>query len=187
MLIPSLKIEDADLVDIHSVNPRILLDIRYATTNNFTKQKIYDSPKCYARKHVARKLDAVQKELEHCGLGLKIWDAYRPLSAQWKLWAIMPDTNYVADPEKGSRHNRGCAVDVTLVDKNGNELLMPTEFDTFTEHAHRDYMDLPQEVIKNRQLLEDIMVHHGFIGMPTEWWHFDDVDWEKYSILDMQI
>jgi len=183
------KVQKSDLVDISTINPRIILDIRYATTNNFTKQKIYDSPKCYARKHVALKLDAVQKELEKQvpRLGLKIWDVYRPLSAQKKMWAVMPDQRYVMPPEKGSRHNRGCAVDLTLVDKNGNELEMPTEFDTFTKQAHRDYMDLPSHVIKNRQLLEDVMVKHGFVGMPTEWWHFDDVDWKKYDLLDISI
>lgn len=176
-----------DLVDVTTINPAIILDMRYATENNFTKKKIYTSARCFLQIAVAKKLDAIQKELELKGLGLKIWDAYRPLSAQRIMWAILPDEHYVMDPAKGSKHNRGSAVDLTLVDKQGNELLMPTDFDDFTEKAHGDCTNLPREAIANRDLLKNIMLKYAFIPQPAEWWHFDDCHWEKYPILDIEI
>lgn len=179
--------ESIDLVDIHIVNPHILLDIRYATTNNFTKHKVYASARCFVRKSVAQKLDAIQKELETMGLGLKIWDGYRPHSVQKKFWELVPDERYVLNPAKGSNHNRGCAVDLTIVDKNGHELMMPTEFDNFTEKAHHDYAKLDPKVIKNRQLLKNIMIKHGFKPIKSEWWHYDDIDSYKYALLDIPI
>lgn len=104
---------------------------------------------------------------------------------QRTFWKICPDPNYVADPAKGSKHNRGSAVDVTLVDKvTGKELVMPSEFDDFTEKAHRDYAKMPPEAGRNCKLLELIMVKHGFIPLPTEWWHFDDNNWQNYDLLD---
>jgi D-alanyl-D-alanine dipeptidase len=119
---------------------------------------------------------------------LKIFDGYRPLSVQRKMWAVFPQPGYVADPKNGSRHNRGAAVDVTLVRlTDGTELRMPTPYDDFTERAHRDYMQLEEEAIRNRQLLEQIMTRHGFVGLPTEWWHFDFSDWQKYPLLDVDI
>ena len=176
-----------DLVDITTINANIIVDLRYATENNFTKKKIYTGARCFLRAAVAKKIDAIQKELETIGLGLKIWDGYRPLSAQRFLWAIMPDERYVMDPAKGSKHNRGSAVDLTLVDKQGNELLMPTGFDDFTEKAYGDYKALPQEAIDNRELLKNIMVKYNFIPQPAEWWHFDDGNWKGYQILDIDI
>ena len=122
----------ADMVDIKEVNPRIMVDMKYATEENFTKKRLYDSNTCFLRKSTAIKLDAVQKELEGMNLGLKVWDCYRPLAVQRILWAILPDERYVANPQKGSRHNRASAVDVTLVDSQGNELQMPTGFDDFS-------------------------------------------------------
>jgi zinc D-Ala-D-Ala dipeptidase len=186
-MVINISLHNAGLIDIQIINSRIILDMRYATTNNFTGYKIYDHGTCYVCKPVALKLDMVQKELESKGLGLKIWDGYRPLSAQRKLWAILPDERYVANPAQGSKHNRGTVVDVTVVDTNGNELLMPTEFDSFTPKAHRDYIDLPEEALVNRQLLHDVMAKYGFIGWPNEWWHFDDQHWEQYPILDIDL
>ncbi|MDB6024801.1 MAG: peptidase vanX D-ala-D-ala dipeptidase [Verrucomicrobiales bacterium] len=174
-----------DLVNVEKEIPGIVLDIRYATTNNFTKQAVYPMAKCYLRSSSAEKLKAVQKDLKAKGLGLKIYDGYRPLSVQKKFWALVPDDRYVANPAKGSRHNRGAAVDLTIIKKDGTELQMPTPYDDFTEKAHRDYKDLPAVAIKNRQLLEDVMTKHGFVGITTEWWHFDDVDWKNYDIMDI--
>lgn len=175
-----------DMVNILHINPTIRLDIRYATDNNFTHKKVYRRAECYLRQATALKLDAVQRELqEKHRLGLKIFDGYRPQSVQFIFWELVPDERYVADPNKGSRHNRGAAVDVTLVDHAGNQLIMPTDFDDFTEKAHRDYMSLPAEAIKNRQILENVMVKHGFVGIQTEWWHFDDKDWQQYAVLDI--
>ncbi|MCX5921754.1 MAG: D-alanyl-D-alanine dipeptidase [Candidatus Dependentiae bacterium] len=176
-----------DLVDISTINKNIVLDMRYASENNFTKKKIYTSARCFLRTSVAHKLDAVQKELEKKGLGLKIWDGYRPLSAQRIMWNLIHDSRYVENPAKGSRHNRGCAVDVTLVTKKGKELLMPTGFDDFSERAHTNYMKLPRQAIKNRQLLQGIMIKHGFLSMRFEWWHFDEANWQQCPILDIDI
>lgn len=174
-----------DLVNVQNTIPGIVLDIRYATTNNFTHQQVYPVAKCYLRRTTMEKLAAVQRDLKKQNLGLKIYDGYRPLSVQKKFWAIMPDDRYVANPAKGSRHNRGAAVDLTIVDAKGNELLMPTPYDDFTEKAHRDYQNLPPEAIRNRALLETVMQKHGFDGLSTEWWHFDDKDWKNFPITDL--
>ncbi|HEX5219091.1 MAG TPA: M15 family metallopeptidase [Verrucomicrobiae bacterium] len=178
----------ADLVDVQKVIPGIVLDIRYATTNNFTGQQLYPFSKCYLRRASAEKLRAAQAELATMGYGLKIFDGYRPLSVQWKMWEVFPQPGYVADPRKGSRHNRGAAVDVTLIRlSDGTELPMPTPYDDFTEKAHRKSNDLPAEVIHNRDLLERVLTKNGFVGLPTEWWHFDDKDWRQYPIMDAAI
>jgi len=177
-----------DLVDVQKVVPGIVLDIRYATTNNFTGQKLYPFAGCYLRRAAAEKLAAAQSELKPLGYGLKIYDGYRPLSVQRKMWEVFPQPGYVADPKKGSRHNRGAAVDVTLIRlSDGTELPMPTPYDDFTERAHRNYSDLPAEVIQNRQLLECVLTKYGFVGLPTEWWHFDDRDWRNYPLLDIPV
>jgi D-alanyl-D-alanine dipeptidase len=174
----------AALVDATSAAPGIRLDVRYATANNFTRTRLYDAAACYLREPAARALAAVQRDLARQGLGLKVYDCYRPLSVQRKLWALVPDERYVANPAKGSRHNRGAAVDVTLVDGRGRELAMPTPYDDFSEHAHRDYMRLPSNVLRNRALLEQVMKRHGFEGLATEWWHFDFRGWEAYTVED---
>ncbi|MBU0715324.1 MAG: M15 family metallopeptidase [Verrucomicrobia bacterium] len=176
------------LVAVTSVNSQIRLDIRYATTNNFTGQQIYPVPKAYLRPAVAEKLSRAQNELMQQGLGLKVFDAYRPLTVQKKFWAILPDERYVANPAKGSRHNRGSAVDITLIQLNtGEELPMPTGYDNFTEKAHYAYTNLPPEVLRNRTLLRDTMVRNGFVPFDTEWWHFDDAAWQTYALLDLTI
>lgn len=175
----------ADLVDIRAVNPRIRLDIRYATANNFTRAQVYDEAHCFLQPDVARRLSAVHQDLKAKGLGLKVYDCYRPLSVQKKFWALVPDERYVANPAKGSRHNRGASVDLTLVDTAGREVAMPTPYDDFTTKAHRDAKDLPAEAIRNREILEKAMVRRGFLPLPTEWWHFDAPDWERYPVLDI--
>ncbi len=175
----------ADLVDIKEVNPRIVVDLRYSTEDNFTKKKLYDSNTCFLRKSAAAKLDAVQKELEKVNLGLKVWDCYRPLGVQRIFWAIFPDERFVANPEKGSRHNRASAVDLTLVDSQGKELQMPTGFDDFSPRAGHDYQDLPDRIIKNRELLKDLMEKAGFLSLPEEWWHYDDQNWEQFDLMDI--
>lgn len=141
-------------VELVHVVPGLVLDIRYATTNNFTGQKVYSDARCFLRSGPAGKLKRVQKELASQGLGLKIFDGFRPLAVQRRFWEIMPDERYVANPAKGSRHNRGAAVDLTLIRlSDGRELPMPMAFDDFSERAGRDYPDLPAEVIRNRDLL----------------------------------
>jgi D-alanyl-D-alanine dipeptidase len=174
----------SEFVELETVNKNIVLDLRYATDNNFLKRVVYPSPRCFVLKKVAVKLDSIQNELELNGLGLKIFDGYRPLSVQEMMWEILPDSRYVADPKNGSRHNRGAAVDVSLVDSNGVELQMPTDFDDFTERASHDYTDLPEEVIKNRELLKSIMEKYGFIHLKSEWWHYDLKNYAEYPIVD---
>jgi D-alanyl-D-alanine dipeptidase len=170
-----------ELVEVQEV----VLDIRYATSNNFAKQRLYDEARCLLRPATAKKLEAVRKQLQSEGLRLKVFDCYRPLAVQHKMWALVPDERYVADPAKGSRHNRGAAVDVTVVRADGSELPMPTDYDDFSERAHRDYSNLPADAIANRSRLEKVMTKHGFVGLPTEWWHFDDADWQRYPVIGL--
>ena len=173
-------------IDLEEVIPGIVLDIRYATKNNFTKEIIYESPKAYVRKPVAEALVRIQDDLKSKGLALKIFDAYRPYAATVKFYEVYPDTTFVAAPWKGSVHNRGCAVDVSIIDlETMEELEMPTLFDDFTEKAGHDYMDLPEQVLKNRQLLKDIMTKHGFTIYKHEWWHYNFKAWENYDLTDI--
>ena len=173
------------MVDIMTVNPNIRLDIRYATENNFLGEAVYPAARCFVRETVALKLDSIQKELELSGLGLKIFDGYRPHAVSVKMWEILPDDRYVANPAKGSLHNRGVAVDVTLVDSTGQELQMPTAFDDFTERAAHAWQDLPEEAIKNRSRLKQIMIKYGFTPIRSEWWHYNLKNYEQYPILDI--
>jgi D-alanyl-D-alanine dipeptidase len=184
---PSSPPADEPLVDVAAIDPRIVIDLHYATSNNFTGEQLYPVARCLLRARVAERLKRVQDRLSKQGLGLKIWDAYRPLSVQKKMWALVPNEDYVANPAKGSRHNRGCAVDVTLVDSAGHELQMPTAFDTFSPAAHRDYAGGTRTARRNRRTLERAMQAEGFTGLKTEWWHFDAPDWQVYPVLDVPL
>jgi D-alanyl-D-alanine dipeptidase len=174
----------ATLVDATTIVPHLQLDIRYATTANFTHQRLYAHARCLLHDDVAKRLAGVQRELRARGLGLVLYDCYRPLSVQKKMWALVPDERYVSDPAKGSRHNRAAAVDLALVDKHGRALPMPSAYDEFSERAHRDYAGGTDEQRANRALLQDVMQRHGFVGLPTEWWHFDAAEWQTYPIAD---
>lgn len=175
-----------ELVDLEDFIPGIILDIRYATENNFTGEKVYEQAKAYVRWPVAQSLKFVNEELIKRNYALKIYDAYRPYSATVLFYEIYKDTTYVASPWSGSRHNRGAAVDVSIVDlETGEEIQMPTAFDDFTEVAHPGHMDLPENVIQNRQLLITIMQQHGFRVYHSEWWHFDFMGWEGYPLMDL--
>ncbi|PIU40697.1 MAG: peptidase M15 [Candidatus Omnitrophica bacterium CG07_land_8_20_14_0_80_50_8] len=176
--------KDNPLVDIQKINPRIRLDIRYATPDNFTHETLYPEARCLLLRTVAAKLSRIQESLEKRKLGLKIFDGYRPLSVQKKMWAILPVEGYVANPAKGSNHNRGAAVDLTLVDAAGRELPMPSAYDEFSKRSHRDYAGGTTAERQNRQILEEEMAKEGFHGISTEWWHFDDRDAKKYPVLD---
>ena len=176
------------LVPLETVQPPCLPEVRYATRHNFTGRVLYPLPRVFLHRDAARALTRVQRDLQKRGLGLKVWDAYRPLSVQRKMWNLIRDERYVSNPAKNKgRHTRGTAVDVTLVDKLGRELPMPSDFDDFSERAHRDYQGGSAEQRRNRQLLEDVMKKHGFVGYPTEWWHFDLKNWKDYPPLDIPI
>jgi zinc D-Ala-D-Ala dipeptidase len=173
------------LVDLRSL-PGITLDIRYATEENFMEQRLYPSPEAWLRAPAAVALARVQKDLAAEGLGLKVFDAYRPYSVTRMMWEPIRNPDYVADPAKGSRHNRGAAVDVTLVLlATGEELAMPTGYDDFTERAGHGFRDLPQEVLANRERLRRAMERRGFSALESEWWHYDFTGWERFELLDL--
>ena len=177
---------ETKLVEIKKYIPGIVLDIRYATTNNFTHHQMYREAKAYARWPVVLALRDVEADLKTRGLGIKIYDAYRPYAITVKFYEVAHDTNFVADPRKGSKHNRGCAIDMSLIDlKTGKELDMPTGFDSFSREAAANYPDLPKQEIDDRELLKNIMSAHGFKVVPGEWWHYDFNGWAKYPLLDI--
>ncbi len=174
------------LVDLAQFIPGISLDIRYAGNHNFTRTTIYTQARAFIRKPVAAALRNVQQSLDSIGLALKIYDAYRPYQASLKFYEVVPDTLFVAAPWQGSRHNRGAAVDLSLIDKKtGLELQMPTKFDDFTPAAAPDYNNITDEARANRSLLIHIMSKNGFSVYPSEWWHYDFVGWEKFDLLDL--
>lgn len=174
------------LVELKKYIPGIVLDIRYATTNNFMKRRMYPQARAFARLPVVKALKQVQAQLKVSGLGLKIYDAYRPYTITVEFYKKALDTNFVADPRKGSKHNRGCSLDLTIIDlKTGKELDMPTGFDSFSAKAASDYANLPKRQIANRELLKSVMLAHGFKTVPTEWWHFDFATWPQYPLLDI--
>lgn len=182
-----LSVNCHQLIDITKVNPTIAIDLRYATTNNFTGKTVYAKSICYVHQDIAPLLDNIQKELKQYGLCLKIWDAYRPVEAQQAFWDIVHDEQYVSHPTKGMRvHLRGVAVDVTLIDlKTGKELPMPTEFDDFSEKAHANYTQgISKEAVENRTKLQAIMLKHGFTFLSSKWWHFNKKNWQEYPVLD---
>jgi D-alanyl-D-alanine dipeptidase len=176
--------DDTEFVDIKSVEPTIVIDLRYAGSNNVTHQPIYPpGTPALVRASVARRLAVAQKYLRAKGYGLKIWDAYRTQSAQEKLWEITHNRSFVADPKegRGSMHIRGVAVDATLVDAAGNDVPMPTDFDSFSPAAILQYQGKDATVRANLKLLQKAMAHGGFYGMPTEWWHFCAPDWQRFD------
>lgn len=177
----------AVLIDVSTAVPGVRLDIKYATADNFTKAVVYPAARCLLRPEAAAALAQVQTDLQAKGVSLKVWDCYRPLSVQKRFWKLVPDPRYVADPKKGSRHNRGAAVDLTLVDSSGRELEMPTGYDDFTEAAHRSSQAGTPAARSNAKILEDAMTARGFKGLPTEWWHFDFSGWQAFPLLDVPL
>lgn len=172
------------LVDLQTLDETIVIDAVYATEQNFVGIVLYPENRLFIVPEVGERLVRVNARLNNQGYRLKVWDAYRPLQVQKKMWAILPDDRYVANPAYGSRHNRGCAVDVTLVRLDGAPVEMPTDYDDFSERAHLDFMELTNEVIENRQRLMNAMAWGGFEPISTEWWHFDAEGWERYPVLD---
>ncbi len=178
-----------DLVELISLDSTIRLDIRYATANNFTGKVLYDQPRAFLVNAAAQALLRAHKRALAEGFGLTIFDGYRPWRITKKLWDATPPgpkRNYVANPKTGSRHNRGCAVDLSLHHRKTGALVdMPSGYDEFSERAHRDFMDASAASIANRERLESYMEAEGFRGMSNEWWHFDFIGWEEFPILDV--
>ena len=161
--------------------PDIQTDLRYATADNFTGEVIYPFTDAYLRYGTVKKLAAAQESLKAQGYGLLVWDAFRPVSAQFALWEICPDSRYVANPNKGfSSHSRGNTVDVTLVSLDGGAVSMPTDFDDFSAKADRDYSDVDGEAASHAAVLERAMAEAGFRPYAGEWWHFSDT--ERYDV-----
>ncbi len=163
-----------------------LEEIRYATKYNFTGAKLYPFPIAFLQKDAATALAKIQSYLASKGLGLKVWDGFRPMSVQQKMWDLIRDERYVSNPATNSgRHTRGTAVDVTLIDLRGGQLAMPTDYDDFTEKAHSDWAGASTLVKHNRDLLQEAMTRFGFEIYPFEWWHFDLRNWKQYPPLDI--
>ena len=174
---------DEELVNVLDYIPSLFVELKYGTEDNFTGTIIYNFAEAQLRYGTVKKLAEVQEELLGLGYSLKIWDAFRPVSAQFKLWEICPDGNFVANPNTGySSHSKGNTVDLTLVLSDGTEIVMPTGFDDFTELADRDYSDVPAEAAQNALVLETVMTAHGFKGYQKEWWHYSDAD--SYPVIE---
>ncbi|NDD30322.1 MAG: D-alanyl-D-alanine dipeptidase [Proteobacteria bacterium] len=179
-----------DLVELITLDPSLKLDIRYATRDNFLGVVLYPEARAFMQRPAAEALVRAHRALRRHGLGLMIFDAYRP----WRVTKLMWDNarpewrkgGYVADPDKGSRHNRGCAVDLTLFERaTGQPLDMPTGYDDFHEQAHAESPNVTPKAKANRELLQRVMLAQGFRILPEEWWHFDYKDYPHYGILDI--
>lgn len=173
------------LVKLKDLDNSFSIDLKYATKDNFTGQVLYKKAIAIINVNTAKKLIRANNYLKQFGYHIKIYDAYRPYSVQKLMWKIYPNKKYLADPKKGSNHNKGAAVDITMVDKNGKEVDMTSKFDEFSESAHINYMGASKTAIKNRELLAKAMTQNGFRRISNEWWHFDDLNYKKYPILDI--
>jgi len=184
----TLKNPNLKMIELQKIIPNIKYELHYATKDNFTKVRLYPKnlTKTFLRKKPAEALAEAAKELSTMGIGFMIWDAYRPYSVTQKFWELIHDERYVANPAKGSGHNRGIAIDLTLIDlKTGEELNMPTKFDDFSEKAHHGFQHLSPIQIKNREILKSTMEKHGFLKFQTEWWHYYWPNGNDYDVLDL--
>jgi len=173
---------------LKSLDSSLKFDIRYATTNNFTKTKVYPTDICVLRLDTANKLKKANDILKDLGYRIKVYDAYRSISVQRIFWNLVPDNRYVANPDEGgSIHNKGCAVDITMVDENRQEVEMPSDFDEFSEKAYRENINMSDKAKKNLKILTDVMIESGFTTISTEWWHFEDNEKYKYSVADIDL
>lgn len=182
------KDPDKKMVELKSMIPGVVYDLRYASINNFMRRLMYPSGTntTFLRNPAARALKKVQEEFNEKGMGVKIFDAYRPYSVTVKFWELVKDERYVAHPAKGSGHNRGVAVDLTIINlKTGRELEMGTGFDNFSDTAHHGFNRLPQSILQNRQLLKSTMEKHGFRAYNDEWWHYSWPEATRFELLDI--
>jgi D-alanyl-D-alanine dipeptidase len=174
-------------VDVRSIDPSIRVNLRYATTRNIFGKRLFSASRALLRRPVAERLARAQARLRREGMGLEVWDAYRPPSVQWRMWRLRPGSRFLANPRRGSRHSRGAAVDVTLVDRNGRPLPMPTDFDEFSRRAHPAYAGAAPAARRNRARLRRAMEAVGFRQNPGEWWHYDDPNWRRYPLLELPL
>lgn len=165
--------QQSDFVRLKDLSTDFVYELKYATPDNFLKQAVYDCGECYLRKSTAEALVKANEAFKQLGYRIKLFDCYRPLSVQKKMWKILPGTHYVANPAKGSKHNRGAAVDLTLVDAQGKELNMGTPFDFFGKEAHHTYTEHSKEVLENRKLLKETLDKYNFKSIYSEWWHYE--------------
>lgn len=180
--------KEARLVELITLDPTIKLDIRYATAGNFVGRVVYPEARAFLQKPAAKAVVRVHRKLKKQGLGLVIFDGYRPWSITKLFWEVTPDDKrrFVADPAKGSKHNRGCAVDLSIFElRTGANVEMPSGYDEFTERASPGYAGGSPEATRNRDLLRRLMEDEGFAVNPNEWWHFDFEDWQEYAIYDI--
>lgn len=178
------ELNDSAFVSLRVIDSTFIYDLKYATLDNFLKEKVYDCDDCLLRYATIKKLLKAHNEFKKLGYKIKFFDCYRPLSIQKKMWKIYPDKRYVADPKKGSNHNRGTAVDITLVDSLGVDLEMGTDFDHFGNKAHHAYPYLSKKTLENRKLLKSVMESHGFWSITSEWWHYNLNASYKYKVSD---
>jgi D-alanyl-D-alanine dipeptidase len=187
---PAFKADDPKrLVELVRLDPNIKLDMRYATTNNFTGRVLYNEARAFLANPAAQAVSRASKMAQADGFGLTIFDAYRPWRITKKLWdatPVGPKKEYVANPKRGSKHNRGCAVDLSLHDLRSGQLVeMPSGFDDFSEKAHRDFMGASETAMANRARLARYLEAEGFVGLSNEWWHFDFTGWEQFPVMDI--
>ena len=166
-------VNDTTFVNLKDYSKDFVYDMKYATSDNFLKAKVYDCAECFLRLKTVKAMLNANAEFMKKGYKIKIFDCYRPLDIQKRMWKIVPNPDYVANPSKGSIHNRGGAVDITLVDANGLALDMGTAFDFFGIEASHNYQNLSQEIKSNRELLKTIMIQNGFNSLDSEWWHYN--------------
>ncbi|MGB3468922.1 MAG: M15 family metallopeptidase, partial [Cyclobacteriaceae bacterium] len=182
------EVHDSTLINVSKLPTGLYFDMRYAGSNNFLKEKVYPCDNCLLRYEVAMALKRVSDKLKKENLTLTIFDCFRPISVQYKMWDILPDSRYVANPhKKGSVHNRGAAVDLTLSKTDGSLLEMGTDFDFFGKQAHHNYTDLPIHVLENRKLLKSVMESEGFKSIATEWWHYVYGEKEDYQLSSVDL
>lgn len=168
-----MQIDTSAFVNLKNFSSDFVFEMKYATSDNFLKESVYPCAECFLQAKTVKHLLEANNEFMAMGYRIKIYDCYRPKSIQRKMWKIVPDANYVANPKKGSIHNRGGAVDITLVDSLGVELDMGTKFDFFGEEASHNYLNLPENILKNRLLLKEIMLKNNFKSFDSEWWHYN--------------
>jgi len=177
-----------DLVDVAALVPDAVLDLRYATRDNFLGRPVYPEARCLALRTAAERLARAAARLRRQGYRLLLWDCYRPLSVQREMWRLAPRPGYVADPRRGSHHNRGAAVDLSLAGPGGRPVEMPTPFDAFEPRAHADAVEgISEAARRHRHLLREAMEAEGFLVNPREWWHFAVRDAWSHPLLDVPV